>query len=28
LIEEGLLPGLYTTLFGLPIVVYNSRKGI
>jgi rod shape-determining protein MreD len=28
LIEEGLLPGLYTTLFGLPIVVFNSRKGI
>ena len=28
LIEEGLLPLLYTTLFGLPIVVFNSRKGI
>ena len=28
LVEEGLLPGLYTTLFGLPIVVFNSRKGI
>ena len=28
MIEEGLLPGLYTTLFGLPIVVFNSKKGI
>ena len=28
IIEEGLLPGIYTTLFGLPVVVYNSRKGI
>jgi rod shape-determining protein MreD len=27
-IEEGLLPGLYTTLFGLTIVVLNSKKGI
>lgn len=27
MIEEGLLPGLYTTLFGLPIVVFNSKKG-
>ena len=27
LIEEGLLPGLYTTLFGIPIVVFNSKKG-
>ena len=27
MIEEGLLPGLFTTLFGLPIVVFNSKKG-
>jgi rod shape-determining protein MreD len=28
IMEEGLLPGLYTTLFGLPILVFNSKKGI
>jgi cell shape-determining protein MreD len=27
MIEEGLLPGLFTTLFGLPIVVFSSKKG-
>jgi len=27
-IEEGLLPGIYTTLFGLSVVVLNSKKGI
>ncbi|PKL82616.1 MAG: rod shape-determining protein MreD [Ignavibacteriae bacterium HGW-Ignavibacteriae-3] len=28
LIEEGLLPGLYTAVFGLPMVIFTSRKGI
>lgn len=26
--EEGLLPGLYTTLFGLPIVIFQPKEGL
>jgi hypothetical protein len=28
LLFEGLLPGLYTALFGLPMVIISPRKGI
>ncbi|MCX6170926.1 MAG: rod shape-determining protein MreD [Ignavibacteriales bacterium] len=28
ILEEGLLPGLYTSLFGLPIVIFAPKKGI
>ncbi len=27
-IEGGLFPALYTTLFGVPVVVFSSKKGI
>lgn len=26
-VEEGLIPGVYTTLFGLPLIVFSSKKG-
>lgn len=28
ILEEGILPGLYTALFGLPMVIFRSKKGI
>lgn len=28
LVEEGLLPAVYTTLFGIPLVVFSSKKGL
>ena len=28
LIEEGLLPAVYTTLIGIPLVVFSSKKGL
>ncbi|MFA7228610.1 MAG: rod shape-determining protein MreD [Melioribacteraceae bacterium] len=28
LIEEGFLPGLYTAVFGLPMVIFTPKKGI
>ena len=28
ILEEGLLPGLYTSLFGLPMVIFTPKKGI
>jgi rod shape-determining protein MreD len=28
LLEEGILPGLYTALFGLPIVIFHPKEGI
>ena len=28
MIEEGILPGLYTALFGLPIVIFYPKEGI
>jgi len=27
-VEDGILPGLYTTALGLPVVIFNTRKGI
>ncbi len=27
-LEEGLFPGLYTSFFGLPMIIFSSRKGI
>jgi rod shape-determining protein MreD len=28
LLEEGLLPGIYTAVFGLPMVIFTPKKGI
>ncbi len=28
LIEDGILPGIYTALFGIPIIIFNPKKGI
>ena len=28
ILEEGILPGLYTALFGLPIVIFHPKEGI
>ncbi|MFA5804378.1 MAG: rod shape-determining protein MreD [Melioribacteraceae bacterium] len=28
MLEEGILPGLYTALFGLPIVIFHPKEGI
>lgn len=28
LIEEGMLPGIYTAVFGIPILIFNPKKGI
>lgn len=28
MLEEGILPGLYTALFGLPIVIFHPKEGM
>ena len=28
IVEEGILPAIYTTLFGIPLVVFSSKKGL
>lgn len=28
ILNEGILPGLYTALFGLPIVIFNPKEGL
>jgi len=28
IIEDGILPGVYTALFSIPIVIFNPQKGI
>jgi len=28
MLEEGILPGFYTALFGLPIVIFHPKEGI